>query len=158
MLRAGRSSHANNHMQTQTHANNRTRHYQNQNFYWQAFEGGSSAFFAVNFVILLQAYYFKIIRNKISYFAPWLPRENWCEVWRYKLKKQRSFPELAEVPCVTFQLVPRFLWRIKIGKWFNWYCWCNGVQHTVLKNFKCTFSPFPLHMYFLDLRWRINKI
>ena len=39
-----------------------------------------------------------------------------CEVWRYKLKKQRSFPELAEVPCVTFQLVPRFLWRIKIGK------------------------------------------
>ena len=34
--------------------------------------------------------------------------------------KQRSFRELAEVPCViTFQLVPRFLSRIKIGKWFN---------------------------------------
>ena len=42
--------------------------------------------------------------------------------------KQRSFRELAEVPCVTFQLVPKFLSRIKIGKWFNWYCWCGGFK------------------------------
>ena len=80
---------------------------------------GSSALFAVNFVILLQAFYFNIIRNKISYFAPSLPSENPCEGWGYKLKKQRSFRELAEVPWVTLQLVPRFLSRIKIGKWVN---------------------------------------
>ena len=41
-------------------------------------------FFAVDFVILLQAFYFNIIRSKISYFAPSLPSENQCEVWGYK--------------------------------------------------------------------------
>ena len=57
-----------------------------------------------HFLLLALSYSSK--HFKISYFAPSLPRENRCEVWRYNLKKQRSFPELAEVPCVTFSLSP----------------------------------------------------